>query len=92
MGGYDEESLEARSSLSSASQCSDTISISDGSAPLRHNKSVSPSDGRSLRPIAGNTLMEILAGGIAGASVATSVVAMILQPANIIFVAGGLSW
>jgi hypothetical protein len=92
MGGYDEESLEPEGS-SSTSECSGTIS--EGSAPLRHKHkslaSVSPS-GQPLRPIAGNTLSEVLAGGIAGASVATSVVAMVLQPANIVFAAGGLSW
>lgn len=90
MGGYDEESLEAGSSSSSTSVYSGTIS--EGSGSLRHKStSVSPS-GQPLRPIAGNTPSEILAGAVAGISVATSVAAMILQPANIIFAAGGLSW
>lgn len=38
------------------------------------------------------TPMEIVAGGIAIISIATSAVAMIIVPANIVFAAGGLSW
>jgi hypothetical protein len=48
--------------------------------------------GSALRPIAAHTPMELMAGGIAGVSVATSVAAMIIQPVNIVFAAGGLSW
>jgi len=47
--------------------------------------------GEALRPIASHTPMEVLAGGIAGASVGTSVAAMIIQPVNIVFAAGALS-
>ena len=82
MGGYDEESLVTSE---------DSGSITEVSATPNRQKS-SSSGGQPLRPIAGYTLMEILAGGVAGASVATSVVAMVLQPANIVFAAGGLSW
>ena len=89
MGGYDEEALEDESTDSSSTGVSSPTS--GDSSPLRQKSIVSPT-GQPLRPIAGNTLLEIIAGGIAGASVATSVVAMILQPANIVFVAGGLSW
>lgn len=86
MGSYDEESLEASSTASSGSE---------GSADepeRKKKKAVVGSDGEPLRPIAGNTPMEILAGGIAGVSVATAAAAMILQPVNIVFAAGGLSW
>jgi uncharacterized OsmC-like protein len=48
--------------------------------------------GSALRPLGSHTPMELVAGGIAGASVATSVAAMIIQPVNIVFAAGGLSW
>lgn len=82
MGGYDEESLEASSTASSRSVGS------EGSAPV--SKKVS-ADGEPLRPIGGNTPMEIFAGGIAATSVATAAAAMILQPVNIVFAAGGLS-
>lgn len=81
MGGYDdEESLEASSTASSASEPSTT----------RRNKDAS-SDGKALRPIAGHTPMELFAGTIAGASVASAVAAMIVQPVNVVFAAGGLS-
>ena len=83
MGGYDEESLEASSTASSRSVGS------EGSAPV--SKKVS-ADGEPLRPIGGNTPMEIFAGGIAATSVATAAAAMVLQPVNIVFAAGGLSW
>ncbi len=89
MGGYDEESLEPDGS-SSTSECSGTIS--EGSAPLRHKSSAVSPSGQPLRPIAGNTLSEVLAGGIAVASVATAVVAMLFEPASTVFAAGGLSW
>mmetsp|Transcript_23771 Transcript_23771/g.57328 ORF Transcript_23771/g.57328 Transcript_23771/m.57328 type:complete len:262 (+) Transcript_23771:194-979(+) len=82
MGGYDEESLEASSTASSRSVGS------EGSAPV--SKKVS-ADGEPLRPIGGNTPMEIFAGGIAATSVATAAAAMVLQPVNIVFAAGGLS-
>ena len=90
MGGYDEESLEEGSSTASSEsvpssrrrQSSSKKNISSGIGP----------DGEALRPIAGNTPMEIFAGGIAGASVASAAAAMILSPANIVFAAGGLSW
>ena len=59
----------------------------------KHSTSRGGADGGSaLRPIGSHTPMEILAGGIAGASVGTSVAAMIIQPVNIVFAAGGLSW
>ena len=86
MGGYDEESLEASSTASYASELS--------SPPRRSSsgKKVAGEDGEPLRPIAGNTPMEIFAGGIAAASVASAAAAMILQPVNVVFAAGGLSW
>lgn len=60
--------------------------------PIKHSTSGGGADGGSaLRPIGSHTPMEILAGGIAGASVGTSVAAMIIQPVNIVFAAGGLS-
>ena len=82
MGGYDEESLEASSTASSGSEESEHQNKKTGVSP----------DGNALRPIAGQTPMEILAGGIAGASVVSAAAAMILQPANIVSAAGGLSW
>lgn len=45
----------------------------------------------AAQQIAGNTPMEILSGGIAAASIASSAAAMILVPSNIVFAAGGLS-
>lgn len=84
MGGYDEESLEASSTASSAS-------IGSEESSQRRGKSKVSSDGQPLRPIAGNTPMEVFAGGIAGVSVASAVAAMILQPVNVVFAAGGLS-
>jgi len=84
MGGYDEESLEASSTASYASELS--------SPPRSSGKKVAGEDGEPLRPIAGNTPMEIFAGGIAAASVASAAAAMILQPVNVVFAAGGLSW
>ena len=56
------------------------------------SRSVGGDKGTALRPIGSHTPMELMAGGIAGASVATSVAAMIIQPVNIVFAAGGLSW
>lgn len=82
MGGYDEESLRS----DSTSECSATNT--DGSTSLRQKSA----NGKPLRPIAGNTFMELVAGIFAATSVATSVAAMVIQPANIIFAAGGLSW
>lgn len=38
------------------------------------------------------TPMEIFAGGVAIASIATSAVAMIMVPFNMVYAAGGLSW
>jgi hypothetical protein len=46
----------------------------------------------TLHPIPENTPLEILTGIIAAASVAVSTAAMILQPTNLVFAAGGLSW
>lgn len=87
MGGYDEESLEASSTASSASVGSD-----DSDSPRgKSKKSGVSSDGEPLRPIAGNTPMEMFAGAIAGASVASAAAAMILSPVNVVFAAGGLS-
>lgn len=84
MGGYDEESLGASSTASSASEGS-------GSVASRKKNTVVGEDGEPLRPVAGNTPMELFAGVIAGTSVATAAAAMILSPANIVFAAGGLS-
>lgn len=84
MGRYDEESLE-ESSTSSSRYTEDSES-GGGRA-----KNVG-SGGEPLRPIAGNTPMEVLAGGIAGASVASAAAAMVLAPYNLVFAAGGLSW
>lgn len=62
-------------------------------SPTRSASRSGAADGGSaLRPIASHTPMELLSGGIAGASVATSVAAMVIQPVNIVFAAGGLSW
>mmetsp|Transcript_39841 Transcript_39841/g.84916 ORF Transcript_39841/g.84916 Transcript_39841/m.84916 type:complete len:263 (-) Transcript_39841:311-1099(-) len=83
MGGYDEESLSASSTASSGSEGSFSVT--------KKGKDATGSDGEPLRPIAGNTPMEMFAGGIAAASVASSAAAMILQPVNIVFAAGGLS-
>lgn len=85
MGGYDEESMEESSTATSASG-------SEESAPRRGKKKTTTSEGKPLRPIAGNTPMEMFAGAIAGASVASAAAAMILQPVNVVFAAGGLSW
>lgn len=85
MGGYDEESLEGGSSTASSAS-DEEVAVSS-----KNKKSVGK-DGEALRPIAGNTPMEIFAGAIAGASVASAAAAMILNPVNIVFAAGGLSW
>ena len=61
-------------------------------SPRSKSRSGAANGGEALRPIASHTPMEILAGGIAGASVGTSVAAMIIQPVNIVFAAGALSW
>lgn len=45
-----------------------------------------------VQPIPENTPLEILTGIIAAASVAASTAAMIIQPTNLVFAAGGLSW
>ena len=89
MGGYDEESLEE--SIGTNSMASSGSELSDG-APQTKSKTGVSSDERKLRPIAGMTPMEGFAGGIAGVSVTSAVVAMILQPVNIVFAAGGLTW
>ena len=47
---------------------------------------------RKLGPVNGNTVLEVLSGLLAAASVATSVGAMILSPVNVVYAAGGLSW
>uniref|UniRef100_A0A6U3TQ87 Uncharacterized protein n=1 Tax=Skeletonema marinoi TaxID=267567 RepID=A0A6U3TQ87_9STRA len=60
-------------------------------SPRRSASRSGGADGGALSPIASHTPMEILAGGIAGASVGTSVAAMIIQPVNIVFAAGALS-
>mmetsp|Transcript_24482 Transcript_24482/g.52952 ORF Transcript_24482/g.52952 Transcript_24482/m.52952 type:complete len:266 (+) Transcript_24482:308-1105(+) len=86
MGGYDEESQSSDGSTASSDSEESTIA----SSPPKGSKNVS-ADGEPLRPIAGNTPMEIFAGGIAGASVSSAVAAMILNPGNIVFAAGGLS-
>lgn len=79
--GYDEESYDEESQ--EASVASSLASVA--------KKKVTDADGAPLRPIGGNTPMELFAGGIAGASVASSAAAMILSPGNIVFAAGGLS-
>jgi uncharacterized OsmC-like protein len=86
MGGYDEESLEGGSSTASSAS-DEEVAVSS-----KNKKSVVGKDGEALRPIAGNTPMEIFAGAIAGASVASAAAAMVLNPVNIVFAAGGLSW
>jgi hypothetical protein len=45
-----------------------------------------------LTPVKNNTAMEVVAGAVAAASVATSVGAMIVSPVNVVYAAGGLSW
>jgi len=80
--GYDEESYDEESQDASVAS-----SLESGA-----KKEVTNADGTPLRPIGGNTPMELFAGGIAGASVASSAAAMILSPGNIVFAAGGLSW
>jgi hypothetical protein len=96
MGGYDEESqAEFDSDVASTESSSSEAGEAAGAraAPqVRKSTSSSGGGGRTLRPIAGNTPMEILAGGIAWASIGTAAAAMVMQPANIVFVAGGLSW
>jgi hypothetical protein len=68
-------------------------SRSEGTAPqVRKTTARVTSGGQTLRPIAGNTPMEILAGVIAAASIGTSAAAMVLSPSNIVFLAGGFSW
>ena len=47
---------------------------------------------QTLAPIKNNTVLEILSGIVAAASVATSVGAMILSPVNVVYASGGLSW
>lgn len=84
MGGYDEESASSTDS-SFGSESSEA-----GAEPPKGSSKVG-SDGEALRPIVGNTPMELFAGAIAGASVASSAAAMIVQPINIVFAAGGLS-
>lgn len=80
---YDEDSHSDEESLE-ASAASD---LEGG----RARKTAAAGDSAPLRPLAGHTPMELFAGGIAGASVASSAAAMILSPANIVFAAGGLS-
>lgn len=80
--GYDEESLSSEGSTAS----SDSEGSAIASSPPKGGK-----DGEPLRPIAGNTPMELFAGGIAGLSVSSAVAAMVLNPGNIVFAAGGLS-
>jgi len=88
MGGYDEEeeSLEGGGSSTTSSEYSASPRQSSSKKKTNVN-----ADGDALRPIAGNTPMEMFAGAIAGASVASAAAAMILQPVNIVFAAGGLS-
>ena len=76
-------------SVFSASESDDEESPS----PRRSTSRSGGADGgTALRPIASHTPMEIFAAGIGAASVGTSVAAMVLQPVNIVFAAGGLSW
>ena len=99
MGGYDEELGRDRPTVPSgrtdAESDADSTesSRSEGTtSQVRKTTASATSGGQTLRPIAGNTPMEILAGGIAAASIGTAAAAMILQPSNIVFLAGGLSW
>ena len=46
---------------------------------------------QKLKKVANHTPMELLSGGVAAVSVATSVAAMILNPATPVYVAGALS-
>ncbi len=93
MGGYEEDESDAETDEELGDSNSNA---SEGTgAPQVKNKTTAgsaTSGGQPLRPIAGHTPMEILAGGVAGASIGTAAVAMILQPSNIVFLAGGLSW
>jgi len=83
--GYDEESLSDGSSTASS------YSERPGAGKKPGKSKTVDDKGEALRPIAGHTPMEMLAGGIAGASVATSAAAMVLNPVNVVFAAGGLS-
>jgi len=83
--GYDEESLSDGSSTASSYSERPATGKGNGKSKTVDEK------GEALRPVGGHTPMEIFAGGIAGASVATSAAAMVLNPANIVFIAGGLS-
>lgn len=94
MGGYDEELGRAPSGRIDAESDADSTesSRSEGTAPqVRKTTASVTSGGQTLRPIAGNTPMEILAGVIAAASIGTSAAAMVLSPSNIVFLAGGFS-
>ena len=46
---------------------------------------------QKLKKVANHTPMEVLSGGVAAVSVATSVAAMVLNPATPVYVAGALS-
>ena len=48
--------------------------------------------GQKLASVKNTTVLEVLSGLLAAASVASSVGAMILSPVNIVYAAGGLSW
>lgn len=85
---YDEEAPE--SSDDESLEASSAASFSSSESGPRKKK-VAAADGTPLRPIAGNTPMELFAGGIAGASVASAAAAMILSPGSVVFAAGGLS-
>lgn len=70
-------------------ESSDEESMEVGSMASSTNSN--QNNNSALKPVAANTPLEILAGGIALASVGTSVAAMIFYPVIPVFVAGGLS-
>ena len=81
--GYssDEDSMEAGSTTTGSSS-------EDGHSG---NNDANKDDSRALKPVVANTAMEVLSGGIAVASVGTSVAAMLFYPVTPVYVAGALS-
>lgn len=65
----------------------------EGSEDKKRDKTKgAASKSAKLQPVKNNTAMEVAAGIMAAASVATSVSAMIICPVNVVYAAGGLSW
>ncbi|KAL3775901.1 hypothetical protein HJC23_000331 [Cyclotella cryptica] len=54
-------------------------------------KAIKATGSTKLAPVKNNTFLEVVAGAVAAASVATSVGAMIISPVNVVYAAGGLS-